>query len=511
MRPETPDFVSKTFKAGWRARYLRAFGRSEDGSVIILTLLLLISMLIVGGMAVDFMRFEARRATLQSVSDRAVLAAASLNQQLDSKAVVIDYFEKAGYADAIVGEPIVNNMAGTRAVRVASRIDINTFYLRLVGIDQIDVPAQSAAVQGTGNVEVSLVLDISGSMSSIVPGTGKTRMELLREAASRFVDSILQPQYRDQISMSMVTYSQHVNVGEGIFNALNTSSPYLTPSGRVDEELIGADGTVNGLPVFRNPSHCVDFLPSEFSTTTFNTTRTYQQVERLEFYTNRNSNNIILPLCPQEQAEGIIPLTQNADQLKQAINQLVPTTYTSIHLGMKWGVSLLDPSMRDLLAGVPGVDPMFAGVRPMDYSSASNAVNTVKYVVLMTDGANVAGRRLRDNRRDRWDIVPGLGQVTFERWRQTSSLPNNQKRLNDITHTPISANQNNIWMQQICNAAKAQNMIIFTIAMGAPASGEAQMRACASSPAHYFKTEGGALNDIFDAIARQITDLRLNL
>lgn len=511
MTSKTPDLASKTPKAGWRARYLRAFGRSEDGSVIILTILLLITMLVLGGMAVDFMRFEARRATLQSVSDRAVLAAASLSQELDSKLVVEDYFAKAGFGDAIVGEPIVSNMAGTRAVRVQSQLDINTFYLRLVGIDQLDVPAQSAAVEGTGNVEVSLVLDISGSMASGVSGTGKTRMQLLREAASRFVDTLLKPEYEDQISMSLVSYSQHVSAGDGIFNALNTTRTTLGPAGWVDTSDLDADGTLGGVAVYTNPSRCIDFLPSEFSTTTFDVDRTYQQVERLEFYGNRNANTIIRPLCPQESFEGIIPLTQNPTVLKQAINQFVPTTFTSIHLGMKWGVSLLDPSMRDLLAGVPGVDPVFAGVRPMDFSSSSNAVNTVKYVVLMTDGENVAGRRLRPEAMDRFDIVPGLGQVTFERWRQNSPLPWWEKRLGDLTYEPYSAAQNNIWMQQICTAAKQQNMIIFTIAMGAPAGGEAQMRACASSPAHYFETEGGALNDIFDAIARQITDLRLSL
>ena len=59
-----------------RVAFLKQFGRDEDGSIIVLTLLLLFGMLIVGGMAVDFMRYESRRAQLQSVSDRAVLAAA---------------------------------------------------------------------------------------------------------------------------------------------------------------------------------------------------------------------------------------------------------------------------------------------------------------------------------------------------------------------------------------------------------------------------------------------------
>ncbi|MFT5631700.1 MAG: Flp pilus assembly protein TadG, partial [Gammaproteobacteria bacterium] len=89
------------------AARLRRFGRDESGVMIVLTMLFLVLMMIMGGMAVDFMRFESRRTMLQSVSDRAVLAAADLDQDKVAAEVVIDYFEKAGFGGTIIGEPDV--------------------------------------------------------------------------------------------------------------------------------------------------------------------------------------------------------------------------------------------------------------------------------------------------------------------------------------------------------------------------------------------------------------------
>ena len=138
MRNTVPNSVARPTL---RARYLRTFIRDEDGSIILLTLLLLIVMLVIGGMAVDFMRYESRRATLQSVADRAVLAAANLNQDLDAEEVVRDYFNKAGYGEQIIGRPRVFEDNGTRSVAVDASLDINTFYLRLIGLDTLSVQA----------------------------------------------------------------------------------------------------------------------------------------------------------------------------------------------------------------------------------------------------------------------------------------------------------------------------------------------------------------------------------
>jgi Flp pilus assembly protein TadG len=189
------DGVTKLRDGNWRVRYLRAFGRDEDGSIIILTILLLIIMLVLGGMAVDFMRYEARRAALQSVSDRAVLAAANLNQTVNSRAVVEDYFAKAGFTSAIVGTPTVVDGGNSRTVSVTSQVDVNTFYLRLIGIDTLQAPARSSATEGVGKVEISLVLDVSGSMrwgGSRGEAAGGRFLDM-RDAAIAFADKVLDP------------------------------------------------------------------------------------------------------------------------------------------------------------------------------------------------------------------------------------------------------------------------------------------------------------------------------
>lgn len=508
-----------------RTRCLRAFGRDEDGEIIILTLLLLIVMLVVGGMGVDFMRFEARRVVLQSVSDRAVLAAAELDQSLDTKDVVISYFEAAGYEDAIVGEPEIIDRAGSRSVQVQSQVDVNTIFLRLIGMDELSAPALSAAVEGASNVEVSLVLDISGSMASGVGGS--TKMELLKTAASDFVDDILDPEYQDEVSISLIAYSQHVAAGQALFNAINTTpdSIALDASGNeyeIDSSDAGFD-LIHEDDVTTNNATCIDFDSADYNTMTFDTSRTYEQVETFEHFSSSSNVNFAKPVCPHEDFQAIIPFSQSVTDLQTAIGQYQPTSFTSTHIGMRWATALIDPSMRPIIAAAEGIDPAFAGKRPLDYTDADDEEYNVKYIVLMTDGQNVSSRRLSDTYGDDfyyrraannnpWNFwrnnVNGKNADTYDLWKHPSGY---RPTLDNLSVYPDTATQMNVWLQQSCTAAKNEDVIIFTIAMGAGTTGEAQMRQCATSENYYFEDDGTGIGNVFDEIAALITDLRLSL
>ena len=63
----------------------------------------------------------------------------------------------------------------------------------------------------------------------------------------------------------------------------------------------------------------------------------------------------------------------------------------------------------------------------------------------------------------------------------------------------------------ICDAARVDNdILVFTIAFEAPSGGETQMRQCATSEGYYFDANNGTeLDEAFQAIAAQITKLRL--
>ena len=72
------------------------FTRREDGTLVYFSLMLFVMMMMMGGFAVDLMRYETIRTSLQNTLDRSTLAAASLTQRLNSTTVVNDYFAKAG-------------------------------------------------------------------------------------------------------------------------------------------------------------------------------------------------------------------------------------------------------------------------------------------------------------------------------------------------------------------------------------------------------------------------------
>ncbi|MDG2452861.1 MAG: Tad domain-containing protein, partial [Paracoccaceae bacterium] len=79
-----------TLKEVWNAarttrsakRFVKEFARDEDGAFIIFSLFMFVLMLLTAGMALDLMRYETHRARLQGTLDRAVLAAADLDQTL---------------------------------------------------------------------------------------------------------------------------------------------------------------------------------------------------------------------------------------------------------------------------------------------------------------------------------------------------------------------------------------------------------------------------------------------
>ena len=538
----------------------KRFMQDEDGSILIMTILLLVTMLIMGGMAVDFMRFESRRAEIQGVADRAVLSAANLNQTLPPREIVTDHFEKAGYADSLVDIPIATVTPIERTVQVDAQVDVRTFFLKLAGIDELSAPAYSRAIEGAGEVEVSLVLDISGSMGTIavdnreqildapwqpgacdaaglevipyyyqgygwvyycMSGEAFTRLDLLKVAASNFATTILgingdptEANYAPTVSMSLVNYSSHVNIGDELFEAINVNA---TTSVDPDEKL----------PDFVNPSRCVDFENFEYNTTVFNKNREYNQVEYIDYNSGSNVSEIGTTLCPNGAEEGIIPLADQAGNANTSgtilgsIASLQPRLNTSIHIGMKWGVSLLDPSMQSTIADLDSVHENFSGSRPLDYADEGDRP-TVKYVVIITDGENFASERVRPHRYDSFYEQYALLQHPRKYLANSNNANNNTSDFdwnsgdfgsNTVLYTPATASNFDSWLSQTCARAKEQDIIVYAIAMDAPSAGQTAMKDCASEPTSRFykESEGSAIDSIFQDIASQITDLRLNL
>ncbi len=346
------------------AAFLRRCRRDEDGEMTIFTLFILILLLVLVGMAVDFMRFESRRTIMQGAVDRAVLAAADLDQQGDPDAVVRDCVEKAKDANCLDGDPIMTNGSNFRSVTANCKLDLNTYFLKFLGVNQLTARATSTAIESVGNVEVSLVLDISGSMGTWVSGAGTTRMGKLKEASTAFVEQLLTNDHKDRISIFLIPYTTNVNAGPELFDAVN-------------------------LPRKHWFSECVNFRCTDFDTTIWPTTGAtidladepnMDKLEQAQHFTYRNWNNGV---CPVEIYEQIIPLTQDKSDLLTAIDDFEPPASTAIYQGLKLSAALLDPSINAAYNSLPRhMRGSAFSDRPVAFGSAGSLGGTLQYISL---------------------------------------------------------------------------------------------------------------------------------
>jgi len=175
-------------------------------------------LLIVGGIGIDLMRFERERTKLQYTLDRSVLAAADLEQPLDPEGVVRDYFQKAGLLQNLS----IVNVSGDQFHRQVSgnvSAEVETLFMHMTGLDMLSANVRATAVERIPNVEISLVLDISGSMKT------NDRVSLMKSAAKQFTSTVLArnsdaetgAMNSYQTSLNVIPFSGQTNPGSTMF------------------------------------------------------------------------------------------------------------------------------------------------------------------------------------------------------------------------------------------------------------------------------------------------------
>ncbi|WP_282047988.1 pilus assembly protein TadG-related protein [Sulfitobacter mediterraneus] len=451
----------------------RKFARDEEGTITIFAMFMVLMMVMIGGIGADMMRHEMERTRIQAVSDRAVLAAADLDQTLDPEAVVRDYFDKSGMA-GYVSNVDVDEGLNYRTVTVDASMTMNTQFMDTMGVEELSVPARSRAQEKVNKVEISLVLDISGSMRH------NSKMDNLHDAAGTFLDAVLKPENQDLISVSVIPYTAQVNAGPDIFGELNINSRHVY-------------------------SHCVDFDSNDFDITALSLTESYTHMQHFEagwYWNGSNSENSISnPGCPKRTFERITAFSQDKNALKAQINQFQPRANTAIHLGMKWGVAMLDPAFQPVTQNIGTVDGAFTN-RPASYSDS----DTLKTIILMTDGENVPTVRIKDSRYDSSSERYHWSRYPLYWWLNRSVKSSKHYRWR---YTKYSSSQADSMLNNICDAAKDKHIVIWSIGFEVGNHGASVMEDCASSPSHFFRVEGVEISEAFAAIARQINQLRL--
>ncbi len=542
---------------------LRRFRSDESGALVIFALMLVTLMLMMGGIAVDVMRYEARRTSLQNTLDRSTLAAASLTQALDPEAVVNDYFLKAGLAQYLRSVTVTESL-NARIVSAEALADALPLFLPMMGVDDFLAPGTSTAEQRIGDIEIILVLDVSGSMSG-------TKLANLKLAAVDFVNTVKAGDDEHHISIGIVPYNAQVNLGptlRGKFTAIDQH-------GVAGVDCLELPDSVFTQTMMPRDLELQMMAYADVSSSTWKGDGYTETTDSANATANYGSAS-----CKQN-ADNIVRLpSDDPGALNGFINGLDAAGNTSIVLGLKWGVALLDPDMRSTFTDLIGTGDIPATIpdRPMDYEA-----DVMKIIVLMTDGEHVAHERIKDGYKTGpspifrsigdgrysirhttgrptlaganeywvphldptgtttaaawqaapWDSGTGVTQMNWQdiwasqrfdwvAWQlyaralggDSSSLrsSNFTAITNTITGNWKSASEMDTRLQQACTAARAQDVIIYGIAFQATTSGQAQIRNCSTdgaSGSHYFNATTLNIGSAFDAIATNISQLRL--
>lgn len=507
----------------------RTFARREDGALIVFTLYILICMLLAIGMGIDIVRTEFARIQMQNTTDTAVLAAADLEQTLTPEDVVKDHFRRVGVDESALTITVQDN-TNDKIVATQSRLNIPTIFMDMVGIRSLIAPSSGTAEESVTDLEISLILDNSGSMGQ----NNDYRLKLLKPAAKEFIDTVLEADTDDKrISISLVPFATQVTAGAELLSHYS------------------------GVTSEHGYSHCVTFKDADFTTTSLPTTQALARTAHFDPSSTRTPPYDSARICSTLGSREIMPWSNNAATLKARIDSMVGQGWTSIEIATKWGMTLLDPTSRSVLTAMADkglVDEEFRG-QPFDYTRRA----TQKYLVIMSDGENTNQWDIKSPYREGPSTVYTYQQFGNTRytyydanrvgnkfyrisegiWASTPNAANDavrwtwpevwnnmgvKKYTEDIVSKalggtansyyneivdPIQPSTKNTRTSQICRAAKDKGVIVFTIGMDTYGQGDTTLADCASSASHFYDVAATDISTAFESIARTITQLRL--
>ena len=185
------------------------FGQSRNGSTAIVFAVAAVPLLAVIGVGVDYSRAYTVQKVLQTAADSAVLAARGSGQNAlqDAKAAAERIFEVNSAnlpSGAVLGNVEVD--AAKSGAEVKATATVPTTFSALLGFNEITVQAIAKATAASGDIEIALVLDNTGSMRNDM----STLKTAAKELVNKIYDSASNP---SMVKISIVPYVGAVNIG----------------------------------------------------------------------------------------------------------------------------------------------------------------------------------------------------------------------------------------------------------------------------------------------------------
>jgi Flp pilus assembly protein TadG len=468
--------------ANWRK--LSAIREDEHGNVAIVMALMAVTMMLCVGAAIDLGRWlHARDQTISAV-DAAVLAggrALQTNNNDKSGAVAAAqkyYTQNVTSRLAVVNDTVSFAIAPDGMGLVASgSAYIKTPFLQFASIDKLPLisPSQTQfskseiKVGGNGgqNIEVSLILDITGSMAG-------SRIADLKEAAKDLVNIIISDNPGEFTSkVALVPYSMGVNVGNYATTVRGSvPSGTKTSPGYTNYTFTNKQGSKKTLPI----STCVSERIS--------TTNAYTDVGPSTAKVGLNYASPSNP-CPAAQ---IVPLSSDKTALTSKIDGFTAAGSTAGQIGIAWGWYMLSPNWGSVWP---------ASSKPASYSDLTKLGPKgqpllQKIAVLMTDGdfntVYCNGVIAKDS---------GSGSGS-----DTDKINCNATNGNGFTQA-----------QKLCDNMKKAGLTVYTVGfdVGSQQDAKNMMNKCATDAGKvYIADDGEQLKQAFRDIALKLSSLYIS-
>lgn len=325
------------------AERMRHGGRDEGGSIAVIFAICTFVLVMALGLAIDVGRIIHTKSRLVSAADASVLAAAKRmhDTQLstaDLTALARSFFDAnmnasgTSFGTVSAFDVIVDRPNST--VSVSVNADVPMTFARISGIENVSLPALATAAFNPMDIEVSLSLDLTGSMCSPC-----SKIDDLKVAANDLVDILLPSSKKaNKVRVALAPFAAGVNAGP--FAAL------VTDNRSTDSCVFERDGSEQATDASPGSGN---FLKAAG-----------------DRGVSRSRNN-----CPS--GSSIVPLTDSAGTLRTAISDLRTGGTTAGHLGTAWAWYLLSPEWKSVWP---------AASAPTNYGDPK----TIKAAILMTDG-----------------------------------------------------------------------------------------------------------------------------
>lgn len=347
---------------------LEFFGRNEAGNVAPVFGLMAIAMFLMIGGAIDLGRWlHARHVTIRAM-DSAVLAGGRMLQissmdETQAMDAAKRFYEENTKERLPLKTDTIRFLTADNGTSVTAEGEavLETTFLKLASIDEISLvkltkSEYSKAVLAVGgnaesSVEVSLMLDVSGSMSG-------DKVADMKAAAIDLVNIVVwedQSQYTSRVAIA--PFSQDVRVPAAIQAKVRGNGPFNNKS-------VGGKTyrVSNCMSERKGAQRYTDAAPSS------------GQFVMPEYTTNGS--------CSIPTSAEIMPLTSSKSTLISKINGLAVGGGTAGHLGTAWAWYTLSPNWKNVFTG--GSEP--ASYALLNEKGKQGQPKLRKIAVLMTDG-----------------------------------------------------------------------------------------------------------------------------